>query len=1357
VRFVLPEGWALSNGSNIWDVPVTAGAKLPIGQIPDMTAAASADKPFLGWLLDGEQDPVQSDYLTTLSITTDLTLTAVFKDDSVSLAPLSAPLAISPLAVGYPSPGVATVDNWADLQNAITTANTGSPVAAGQPITTIRLNNDITRTTGNLPVITTSLIIDGAGKTLNFGTAVNNVPGFQLTTLSPVARNFTLKNIDIVRPGASTKALVSVGDIAVNAADAPGSQQWTANLENINAGAGAVQPVTGLAAVHLGSVNLGGTINWSSNTSTHRRVTARYVTILENANVIMNMGTGTTSATIGAAYAIRAYGIEFQNNSHTTISNTSSVIRLLGSGSSYFRALPGATVDLINNYTGRQSSATDSWSQCVYFGAPSNGLQVGDTFTINGATVNGTTYGDAADGDTAGVFNLFSENSASKVDVNIINGGKLNAKSLGMQAAFTSNVPNSVMTVDGVGSRLNLESSKGFYHVAATLRFREYGNQTLNVTNGAEVHVTKLEHPFYSAAATNVNGNGDVAAIRFGQGTNNTFNVESGGKLYVETWGTGTPMDPANPNYSGTPADQNGHNVGIEVGNTGFQFKVKGVDSIISVVAHNGAAFNAGTNGNVTVDVRDGASFYAVGKTASATAGTFKATGGASTFTFNNPRFYDFRNDRDHLAGGGLIFQTGVGSTITSTDSDLAVWTKGEDIDAEDPYLNLSKIDYVLSGTNFTNIDSSNTYIGSTEFERLYRDMTYYSRMSGNNASSRITAWEGLTNADKTARVHAQVPEGLITTWRHAWTDELHGFFTITHAGTSSDVQVISKLHDPAYEEEAVGTIDGVLTYTTGQFLQPGDTYTVKQAWRGPKDFASDPSAKWNRPVLPGAITAGTATVADITPPTPAVITTANLYTNQTALAGTWTTTAPVYDDTATAVEAWLLPAGSTGEPTKMAATGVLNPGGTWTLTLPSGTIAAGDKIYVVLVDGTASGNRNPFVDTPKRDTLFPAAPSITVESDSLAPEINFTQYPLEVAQTPLVSHVMTADELKAALQVTDDVDYPVWNSDAEGRSKALYTSMVVTPLDAAGQPTTIDTKNIGVTRVKYVATDSTGNEVIEYRAVVVTDGRYTIADEDRDGINDIIIGARNFVVQQSAVQRSESAIKGLSYAEAYTTEGIKVDVELNGGIAAVSADYITGRAPAGNYTFTWKATGFSVTKSIVGLVVIADVIDPGTKDSQYAIYASHFLVNTIEAANVLANDSFVTVAKAAVVKLVDSAPTRAIQINDRGEFAAAQGTYPITFNIMGIPLTSQKVVINGVVSNGKPPVLSVDTPLNVWTGAGPVPVDAIPAATYTALYGVVAVDPDGGGKNPDVSSNIISSVIVTADGPAVNTAVAGT
>nr|WGD97684.1 hypothetical protein P5627_19685 [Bacillus safensis] len=64
-----------------------------------------------------------------------------------------------------------------------------------------------------------------------------------------------------------------------------------------------------------------------------------------------------------------------------------------------------------------------------------------------------------------------------------------------------------------------------------------------------------------------------------------------------------------------------------------------------------------------------GTTFIAEGRTRDINNGIFNA--GLATVKVDEPKFYDFRNNR---SGGGSIFQLNSSSTFTSTSSDLAVW-----------------------------------------------------------------------------------------------------------------------------------------------------------------------------------------------------------------------------------------------------------------------------------------------------------------------------------------------------------------------------------------------------------------------------------------------------------------------------------------------------------------------------------------------------------------------------------------------------------------------------------------------------------------------------------------------------------
>jgi uncharacterized repeat protein (TIGR02543 family) len=329
------------------------------------------------------------------------------------------------------------------------------------------------------------------------------------------------------------------------------------------------------------------------------------------------------------------------------------------------------------------------------------------------------------------------------------------------------------------------------------------------------------------------------------------------------------------------------------------------------------------------------------------------------------------------------------------------------------------------------------------------------------------------------------------------------------------------------------------------------------------------------------------------------------------------------------------------------------------------------------------------------------------------SPIIAFTEKPLIITQTPGQSHVLTQAELKAKMTATDAED------DGTGGRAANYTFTNTTATVAGGGD--IDTQNVNVYKVSYSVTDLDGNTTTATRAVVVDDGRYEYEDPDGDGDIDIIIGARDYAIQSKDVDGTEAQAKDLSYAEAYDDEGTALPVAWTGAPAGYSAN-----APVGDYAITWRATAGALTadKAITAHVVDADVIDPGDKDSQYAITANHFKANLAQAATILATDAFGAPAWAdvKVIKLVATAADKTFLIEDRGGFQAVTRVNPgylVTFRIDGIPAATQKVVIDAAVTQGQHPVISASTPYTWFTSQDP--------ALFDPMYNVSASDAEDG------------------------------
>ncbi|MCL2631808.1 MAG: DUF5011 domain-containing protein [Coriobacteriia bacterium] len=324
-------------------------------------------------------------------------------------------------------------------------------------------------------------------------------------------------------------------------------------------------------------------------------------------------------------------------------------------------------------------------------------------------------------------------------------------------------------------------------------------------------------------------------------------------------------------------------------------------------------------------------------------------------------------------------------------------------------------------------------------------------------------------------------------------------------------------------------------------------------------------------------------------------------------------------------------------------------------------------------------------------------------------PTIAFTERPLVFEQT-LTSTPITVDELKSQMTVWDEEDGDLIH-------RTTYT--------IAGGITSLNRRNVGVWRVTYSVTDSDGNTVSATRAVVVTDGRYII--DEGDGVGGIIIGARDFVIQRSVVDGSEGQARSYSYAEAYDIDGNPLS-----GLTWTGqpAGYVSN-AVQGSYPITWQVPGHAVTKTVNANVTDADVIDPGTKDSNYALVASNFHVNLLDAAAIVAGapSSYIESAGVTVFKLVPSAIDRSPVLTNSAGFRAELGSYsPIVFAINGIAQSDMSVSVTGTVSQGQMPWFVYTTPLEVWVGPLSLqPAGSILADEYADLYQVAAFDIEDG------------------------------
>ena len=291
-----------------------------------------------------------------------------------------------------------------------------------------------------------------------------------------------------------------------------------------------------------------------------------------------------------------------------------------------------------------------------------------------------------------------------------------------------------------------------------------------------------------------------------------------------------------------------------------------------------------------------------------------------------------------------------------------------------------------------------------------------------------------------------------------------------------------------------------------------------------------------------------------------------------------------------------------------------------------------------------------------------------------------------------------------------------------------------------------IDTSKAGVYQATYTVADpaitdrDTGMPltVSAQGAVVIDDDRF-IVDED----NETIIGAKDFVVSRKDLAFAGSAgdVLTRSFAEAYDFEGNALAVEVVGtlppGFAARSV---------GTYRFTLRAVGtLAPVKAITGEVVDENTeVDRGEDpyNATYALVASAFAMDVADAAQVAGDAGLVQAASARAVGLVPSAPPASVVVHDNGGFTPRKGVYPITFGIAGVPQGLRSLKVDGTVTDGAPPALSVSTPLEMRLG------EAWDKAK--AMTGVLAADPGDG----DITAKV--SYFPAGQAKAVDTATPG-
>ncbi|MCL1799157.1 MAG: DUF5011 domain-containing protein [Eggerthellaceae bacterium] len=957
-------------------------------------------------------------------------------------------ISIMPLSLGGPSVSgaAATVSDWEDLVDVLNNY---------PDVTTIYLANDIPRLSTLSAaaydlIVDRTLTIDGQGNTLDFGgdptSSSSARPGFKLTEDAPDSI-FTLTNTYIKRTSADhpLSYLISSGahpwavsflysfdlyypqygmsfprtEMITAPIDTTDGQNWTVCLEDVE---GVGTQTGGLVSNVSGSLEVTGKLVWDAtfnNPDDDTMVNVREQ-VYDGAKATL---TGDTSHLVQAHVRNGANStqckVEFINNAEINFDNTKH--KAAANTQALFI---GALVHVPGSF------------------APVEGINVQADLLVDNSKL-------ALRSEGKGTNNLYNSTLAIggiKGGTIVRNGASVQALSMGKDAngshAFTQQIEGGTFSLDGDGTEMIVENHGTSGNNGPTMFFAVADSQVCSVTNKAFLrvhrHLADLSGVPAEEAGNPNSGNPDSAALRLGRGSNNTFDIKSGGRVIIHNDGSNRPV--------ATTAITTKSSAALEFGGDNFTFDIAGSGSAIELYSEKGAALAAvGTSDLGTPGWNDGT--ITVGPEAFIIAhgnvdpvdgnGAFGMHEGL-TFEITEPLYYSFANTNE--SEGALAFQNKEsGSKFVSTYSDVAVWSNGTTFSSdnnqvdEDPYLHWSLIDYALEGENFNTLVDHPTYgdtyyqtpdslNGMTFDEAMVDGMQSFRRISGNNAGPTLYELLEATNADLYLRALGQVPEGL-DGMRYIWTDEAYAIFDITRDGTTFQSEIgqtqsfrhsgSNNSEDLIYTVETdAGSFEGVVRYNNPEgFLYAGDTYQVAKAWRGDED---PDDANWHgKFAKPEDILSTPVTVLDTLPPVPAEISShggdmgALSPGLETTVSGTWKAGAaqaapgplpeagPHNPEPAVKLYAVLEDGTELGE-------GTLLADGTWSYTLTEavmGTLSEGDKVSFVLEDKNA--NKNPLAPTPNHDVMMSRAPYLVV-----------TDAPLTLTHTDKWIGVLEAQEI---------------------------------------------------------------------------------------------------------------------------------------------------------------------------------------------------------------------------------------------------------------------------------------------------------------------------------------------------------
>lgn len=804
--------------------------------------------------------------------------------------------------------------------------------------------------------------------------------------------------------------------------------------------------------------------------------------------------TGQLNSDPGKAYFIRSYRLNVINGSTLNGVYLGKFYGNLNSSDEQFsgNTSPGLSISENSNITTNydRTDHVNSEGQVVDLSIPNA------TFSINGSnsSFKANTGIKVDKDDYRGIIRLDGENSV----IEVINGAQLSVTTE-TTAGIKLGGKNTSLNIQSGGKLTILQTGDDDIDTNNCIRFLSSGSEFVVDGSGSRVEITKND--------------GASSAVRFESG-NQSVEVNNGGCFSVKNYGNGVSV-----------------NNGVSMSNSAVQFyggtgsaafTVQGEQSSISLEADSGAAIDA-LGMDLTFSADEKTYLEATGKTISTNQVNGIIAAANLTVDINSPAFFDFVNTQTSGNSGVSIFQIQNDISFSLQNSGISLWRK-ENFKSD----NISKSPYFYSLiSNFKMLNMEILISGNEELTNEisafkpdgYTGIRGYNRISANNQQPIIDSLRTPTDADNKIYGHASVPEGLDGSIRDAWENEVEVKIRVTYADSAKD------------PKEFVATTKGTTFNGDGSALNPwgegaeGGLFEVvlpEEELLSKGDVTEIMSAKKiglteNIQQLPDK-----KVVIDVTPPSTAVVNSTSVNTKTKVLNGTGepNTKALLYLD------------GEVLSQTEVDEEGVFE------LTIPENSLAIGDKLYLVLNDGTgdisdqglvvipetnnAVGNQNPFENNVEyHDATFNKGLILSVDGtlSLIAPDkISFEK----VIITGLTQEKLGSIELNQRLEIEDNrgAKHP-W-----GLSVSLTKPFTDT-----------ENKNVKLEDVLYFTSDGINYDLVNEQAVnVITNNKQ---DESVTDYTNLLDGGKAFKL---VLDKKNQIVGEFSAELTWTLEDVPTD-----------------------------------------------------------------------------------------------------------------------------------------------------------------------------------------------------------------------